>query len=72
MEAAAADVARHRKTLADALERRDRRILEAADQGIPVRAIGAANNLSVGGVTRVLATPFSWRDELEEAVSSGG
>jgi hypothetical protein len=70
VEAAAGDVVRHRKALADALERRDKRVLEASDQGIPVRAIGRAANLSVGGVMRILATPYSWTDELADAAGS--
>lgn len=64
---AGSDVDRQRKALTDALERRDRLIVEAADQGVSYRTIARAADLSHPGVVRVLATPHAWLQQVESA-----
>lgn len=66
LRAAAGDVERERKVLTDVLERRDRLIVEAADQGVSIRTIARAADLSHPGVMRVLATPHAWLREVAE------
>lgn len=66
LQAAGSDVDRARIALRDTLERRDRLIVEAADQGVSYRTIARAADLSHPGVVRVLATPHAWLQELAE------
>lgn len=57
---------RQRKILTDALETRNRLMVDAVDQGVSIRTVAKAADLSHPAVVRVLATPHAWLPDVAE------
>lgn len=66
LEAAAAACDRQRKLITDALEQRDKLIVQAVDEGVSIRTVARAADLSHPAVMKVLATPHAWLHEVSE------